>query len=272
LGDVSVELFNPYEIVIWQTGNKEVGLNEDDRNAVQNYIENGGRFFLSGEHVIRETASEANTWIWLNLRVAYRNTEEGGPSVEGVEGDPVSDGLMLGLLDGDGADNFYEPDVIEPAYGSDQCFSYDTDSGAGVRAEFGEAKVLTLGFGFESINAAADRNQLMQQIVQWMVPAHTGVNANLPLPVTLHQNVPNPFNPRTEIQFSLASKQRIKLSVYDMAGKRVVELADVVYEKGDHFVSWNGLDSTGRAMSSGTYLVRLETESGVEARKMSLIR
>ena len=36
--------------------------------------------------------------------------------------------------------------------------------------------------------------------------------------------------------------------------------------------TWNGCDVAGHAMPSGTYIVRLETESGAEARKVSLIR
>ena len=37
-------------------------------------------------------------------------------------------------------------------------------------------------------------------------------------------------------------------------------------------VVWNGKGATGRAVPSGTYVVRLETESGVEARKVMLLR
>ena len=41
---------------------------------------------------------------------------------------------------------------------------------------------------------------------------------------------------------------------------------------GSRTFTWNGRDDAGRAMPSGTYIVRLEAESGVEARKVALIR
>ena len=88
----------------------------------------------------------------------------------------------------------------------------------------------------------------------------------------LHGVYPNPFNPRTEIRFSLASRQQVKLSVFDLSGKRVTELVDGVYEAGEHLVPWNGKDASGRDMSSGTYLIYLESPGRVDAKKMVLVR
>ena len=45
-----------------------------------------------------------------------------------------------------------------------------------------------------------------------------------------------------------------------------------IYAAGSHSVVWNGKDAMGRAVPSGTYVVRLETESSVEARKVMLLR
>jgi len=49
-------------------------------------------------------------------------------------------------------------------------------------------------------------------------------------------------------------------------------LADRSYDAGDHSVVWIGEDVTGRAVPSGTYVVRRSAESGREARKVMLIR
>jgi flagellar hook assembly protein FlgD len=49
-------------------------------------------------------------------------------------------------------------------------------------------------------------------------------------------------------------------------------LADEIFTAGTHSVDWNGCDAAGRAMPSGSYLIKLETARGVEARKVSLIR
>ena len=94
----------------------------------------------------------------------------------------------------------------------------------------------------------------------------------LPSGVELGVNAPNPFNPRTTITFALERDGWAEVGVYELAGKRVVVLADQIFTGGEHSLLWNGRDAQGRAMPSGTYLVRLETASSVEARKVMLVR
>ena len=83
---------------------------------------------------------------------------------------------------------------------------------------------------------------------------------------------PNPFNPQTTISFSLERNERASVAVYELTGKRVMALADRRFVAGTHWLTWNGRDAQGRALPSGTYLVRLETESAVRAQKLMLIR
>jgi len=88
----------------------------------------------------------------------------------------------------------------------------------------------------------------------------------------LAQNYPNPFNPQTTISFSLGREGRAEVGVFDVSGRRVTVLADRTFTAGTHTLTWNGCDAQGRAVPSGTYVVRLETESDVGARKVILIR
>jgi len=83
---------------------------------------------------------------------------------------------------------------------------------------------------------------------------------------------PNPFNPQTTIRFSLDRRQQVELSVFDIAGKRVVRLVDGVLEAGEHPVAWDGRDASGREVSSGTYLVRLKAAGRVHQGKLVLVR
>lgn len=87
--------------------------------------------------------------------------------------------------------------------------------------------------------------------------------------VTAH---PNPFNPQTKISFSLPQDGRASIRAYDLSGHLVKVLAEDRYPAGDHSVDWNGRDAAGRELSSGTYIVRLEMEEGVQATKVMLIR
>ncbi|MCB1162935.1 5'-nucleotidase C-terminal domain-containing protein [bacterium] len=78
---------------------------------------------------------------------------------------------------------------------------------------------------------------------------------------------PNPFNPKTNVRFSLAEAGPVRLSVFDAQGRQVATLVDGRLGAGDHEVSWNA----GEA-GSGIYLVRIQSASGVDSRKLVLTK
>jgi hypothetical protein len=89
----------------------------------------------------------------------------------------------------------------------------------------------------------------------------------------LWQNVPNPFNPTTEVRFSLAREERATLAVYDVAGRRVRRLFEGRVAPGTvQRALWDGRDAQGRPLPSGIYLLRLDSPSWRESRKMVLLR
>jgi subtilisin family serine protease len=88
----------------------------------------------------------------------------------------------------------------------------------------------------------------------------------------LSQNYPNPFNPLTRIEFSLAARARVSLSVYDTSGKLVRTLVDETLDTGKHSASWNGEDSSGRPMASGVYVFRLVSGGKAAVCKSVLLR
>jgi hypothetical protein len=92
------------------------------------------------------------------------------------------------------------------------------------------------------------------------------------MPLALHQNHPNPFNPSTTISYYLPEKARIRLEVYDIAGRRVATLDDGERERGAHAVVWNGMDERGNPAASGVYFGRLAAGKETLSRKMVLLR
>jgi hypothetical protein len=107
----------------------------------------------------------------------------------------------------------------------------------------------------------------------WTVLEQRTVTIATPVLATRLRGVhPNPFNPNTSIAFSVDRPQRICITVYDMSGRLVSALADQVYESGTHQVEWNGLDSCGRGVASGTYLVTLEAAGAHDMQKIMLVR
>ncbi|MBD3222574.1 T9SS type A sorting domain-containing protein [bacterium] len=83
---------------------------------------------------------------------------------------------------------------------------------------------------------------------------------------------PNPFNPRVTLAFTLARAGSASLVVYDAAGRRVAELRRGPFAAGRHTVVWDGRDAAGRALPSGHYLARLQTERRVATARLVLVR
>lgn len=89
---------------------------------------------------------------------------------------------------------------------------------------------------------------------------------------TLHQNYPNPFNPATTISFELAATGRVRLDVFDVAGRRVATLVDGMRAAGPHQAAWNGRDGNGQPVSSGLYFYRLLAGGTSQTKKMVLLK
>ena len=98
------------------------------------------------------------------------------------------------------------------------------------------------------------------------------VQDDVPDVARLVGNVPNPFNPATEIRFTLPADQVVRLAVYDISGRLVRTLVDETRLAGDHAARWDGTDRSGRAVASGTYFARLTGRGVNQVRSMALIR
>jgi ASPIC and UnbV/FG-GAP-like repeat len=102
--------------------------------------------------------------------------------------------------------------------------------------------------------------------------------AVLPRSFSLDQNVPNPFNPSTTIQFALPASDthgglhQVRLTVFNLRGATVSSLLDCSLESGYHTVIWNGTDNHGNTLPSGVYFYRLRVGGQVFTRKMVLLK
>ncbi len=95
----------------------------------------------------------------------------------------------------------------------------------------------------------------------------------IPVMSELRQNFPNPFNPLTTIEFVLAERADVKLTIHDVLGRVVAHLVDATLEPGVHRLVWDG-----DGCASGVYYCRLETfgtsagTRSTQTRKMLLMK
>jgi hypothetical protein len=92
------------------------------------------------------------------------------------------------------------------------------------------------------------------------------------LELSLAQNYPNPFNPATTIRFVLPEKARVRLAVYDCAGREIARLIDGERAAGANEVFWDGKDARGAAAGTGIYFYRLTADKQVLTKKMVLLK
>jgi hypothetical protein len=94
----------------------------------------------------------------------------------------------------------------------------------------------------------------------------------LPSSYSLGQNYPNPFNPSTRIDYTIPKTGNVKINIYDILGRNIKTLINEIQGKGKYSVRWNGDDNSGRRVSSGLYLYRMETEGFTSVKKLNLIK
>ena len=74
------------------------------------------------------------------------------------------------------------------------------------------------------------------------------------------------------IDYTLASPQKVGLSVYDQQGHEVVHLVNDTIVSGHHRALWDGCSKNGDVVADGTYFLLMKTEEFVKLRKMVLVR
>ena len=89
-----------------------------------------------------------------------------------------------------------------------------------------------------------------------------------PNSVELLPAYPNPFNPSTQVSFTLPEPEDVNVSVYDISGKEVAELANKRFSAGVHRVNFEAAN-----LSSGNYIIRMIVAGNIiESQTVTLIK
>ncbi len=122
----------------------------------------------------------------------------------------------------------------------------------------------------------SDGNEANDEVRVYLADALATESVSSPVAFTLGQNRPNPFNPRTTISFEIPTSAGdavdVHLAIYDARGRRVRTLVDGARVPNRYTVTWDGMDDSGLAVSSGIYFSRLEAPGFQATRQMTLIR
>lgn len=191
-------------VVIWAVPFWGQICNEATRNAVQTYLEQGGNLFISGQDVAFHLLRSGGTGFlegYLHARFVVNNT--GMYDLHGRPGNPIGEGLDLRIIGGDGANDQFQPDEVDPLSPGETIFTYEgaigkppgepltpwglglpgyadllilrdqepegtwSSGSAAVGVKMPRYKVVYLAFGFEAVSTAAGRQALMDRVLRW---------------------------------------------------------------------------------------------------------
>lgn len=99
-----------------------------------------------------------------------------------------------------------------------------------------------------------------------------GEFSNVPTVNKLSGNYPNPFNPVTQIKYSIKEQGLVKLEIYDIRGRKVKELVNETRAAGNHSETWLGRDEKGNSVGSGIYFYKLRVGRYTSTKKMLLMK
>ena len=254
-----------YEAVFWDCGHADSSLSTDEINLLTDYLQNDGGLFITGSELGSSIPNEPFLVDYLGL--LYEG-ETAIPMINGVDSDPVGDGLSIFL----NSIQYYN-DIVSAQNNGVICFNMMNNFPCGVRVE-SNYKSVALTFAFSDIKSDNPNfntpDEVLYNILNWLEVTLEVDEPGLTAPeeFSLLDYYPNPFNNEVNISYTLSSRGDVKLRVYNTLGQLAEELVNGRMSAGRHETAWNSAKFT-----SGVYFLSFEAgDNPAEIRKLILLK
>ena len=249
-----------------------------DKQGVKDFMNAGGHLLLNGGEIAfglsDALAASTNDAAFLStyLHATYVKDSAGPRVVYGVANDSVSGSLLGPISIYANKIEVNQPDQITVAAEATPIFYYGqgTSQPAGLRFmdHTNGQKLVYLAFGLENLSTA-DEASIVASSLKWFRTSETAaVDAvDQPTRFGLSQNFPNPFNPSTEITYTLDHAGPASLTLYDTKGDIVRTLANGSQQTGSHSIK---VDAS--QLPSGVYFYVLRSGLQVSRKAMTLVK
>lgn len=124
----------------------------------------------------------------------------------------------------------------------------------------------------ENYGVISDWSEVYQFTTDKKLDVEKSMDNEIPLSFALYHNYPNPFNPSTNIHYSLPNETDVTITVYDMLGRNIHELISQKQLAGKHSIQWDGADRDGNTASAGIYFYQLKADDYIYTKKMLLMK
>ncbi len=269
-------LLTDSDAVVWILGDestRDETFSNTEQARVREYLESGGNLFVSGSEIAWDLGNRGSSgdqsFLRNYLKVTYAGDDSGNLSARGVSG---------GIFDGLGSFAYgsspYEedwPDYFNAAEGGQPALEYGNGLLAGVQygGPFGTSseagRLVLIGFPFETISSRSTQDDILRRVMTFFFPELVAVYDFELMNLALHPAYPSPFSESTTLSFMLPKPGHVRLSIYDVLGRRVVVIAEEEFARGEHRIAWSPL-----SLAAGVYLCHLDFEG--ERRTVSVVR
>jgi hypothetical protein len=158
--------------VIWFTGEQsEDTLTSADRTALASFLDGGGGLWLTGQDIGRDLTSDgsvSSAFLRDYLRANYIKDNANDFDLIAVENENISAGINISIEGGTGARNQNFPSEISPRSGAAVVYLYNGSAEAAVKYASSTFRTVYFAFGFEGISILADRNRVLENVLEWL--------------------------------------------------------------------------------------------------------
>ena len=271
--EVSEDELNRYDLVVWATGGAAETLSSSEQEALEGFLDTPDKNLLFSSN--QAGADLGGTAFYSDYLHASYSGIDGDVFVDGVESIPMTAGQTLFFIGGAASPNANPKEILEPVGGSEIVYNYRTSgSGAALRYQFTNgSKIVYTGFAIDAMNPdylySDSRVDMMSSIFDWFEFTSVEGPAERPLPAEfiLDKNYPNPFNPKTMINFSVPNTAEVTVRVFNASGQEIATLVDGTMQAGKHHVLFDAEN-----LASGIYVAVMQAEGMYLARKMVLVK
>ena len=124
----------------------------------------------------------------------------------------------------------------------------------------------------DSVDASNYHGDMLISTFEVITGIDDNKSGNMPSHYILYQNYPNPFNSGTNIDFTLKRNSYVSLDVFDITGRKVDCVFEGNLKAGEYTFYWEVPGWSGRQLSSGVYLYRLQCDDVIDSQKMLFLK
>ena len=161
--------------------------------------------------------------------------------------------------------------VLDPSYPANGLAISNLPSGEGDVALVATSGIGAIAAWSDTRNLGRTAPDIFAMQVQ-AVPATADAPPPAPLRIAFDHPRPDPAQGSLELRYVLPSTMRARLTILDVGGRRVLELASGEQSAGAHAIRWDLRDSRGQRVAAGLYFARFEAGERVLTQKFTAVR